>query len=172
MVSSRWQKQNIYFRNLGVKATLAFSILVGFVLSYFGEGKIGEIFGGIILVVGIGVTFVLMNRNPNKMLRVLRVDVESAEWNLRKLLKDNSIRFFRRVVDDGNYQYELPGYNLTMIVKPYFWHNLNFDPQRNMQPATLLMLGDLNGENQIYAEKLAGMIDELDTRLPHVWKEA
>jgi len=171
MVSSRWQKQNIYFRNLGVTGTLTLSILGGFILSYFGEGKIGEILGGIILAVGIGVTFILMNRNPNKMLRVLRVDVESAEWNLRKLLRDNSIRFLRRV-DDDVYHYELPGYKLSMIVKPYIWHNLNVDSQRNLQPATLLMLGDLNEKNQIFAEKLADMIDELDTRLPHVWKEA
>ena len=157
MVTSRWQKQNIYFQPIVWSASAIISFLAVIILFSLGWGV--EVASASFLVsfvaLRIFLAFVLKNRFTNSMVRVLKFDYEEIERDFRIVFKNKFIRFHRTSEDDF-YLYEFPGRNLSMKVQPYW---LNSDMRQ--PPATKVTLRLVNAQNKEFAEMLANSIDEM-----------
>lgn len=162
MVSSRWEKQNTSRFNIAFWVLLVSIFAIGFPAALLGlEGRSALAASIIGLMAGIVLAFVLLRRYANSMIRVLKFDYEDIERDFRLLFKDNNIPFNRKNEEEA-FRYNFPGQNLSMTIQPYQLLNLGVEDQKALiLPATKITLGELNAENQAFAEKLAGLIDEM-----------
>ncbi len=173
MVSSRWEKQNSSMFNIAFLIVLVSIMAIGFPAALFGlEGEAAVVASAIGLIVGFVVAFVLLKHQANSMVRVLKFNYKEIERFFRILFKDNNIQFNRKTEEDA-YRYNFPGRNeLSMTIQPYFLLNLGYKGQdESMLPATKITLGELSTENEVFAEKLADLIDEMANRLPELSKK-
>ncbi len=156
MGSSRWQKQNIYLREVVWGISAVISVLLFILLFSLGLGieTAGVLFIVVFIIMRVSLAFILKNRNPNSMVRILKFDYEEIERDFRIVFKNKNIRFYRKSEEDS-YRYEFPGHSLSMTVQPYW---LSSDSE---QPATKLTLRLLNAKNEAFAEMLADSIDEM-----------
>lgn len=157
MVSSRWQKQHIYFRSIvwGISAVISILLIIILLLLGFGMEVAGVFFIVVFVIMRVSLAFILNNRFANSMVRILKFDYEELERDFRTVFKNKYIRFNRRSEEDA-YRYEFPGHSLSMIVQPYW---LSSDMDR--QPVTKVTLRILNAKNKAFAEMLADSIDEM-----------
>ena len=170
MISSRWQKQNTHFLYIGPAVIIGLYLMVGNLVRSLGFERnwVTLLITSLVSVVTIIVAYVLMKLRAKSMTRVLKLDNETTEFALRKLLKDKHIQF-RRQKDGGETLFEFPGHSLTMTVESYFLHNFVFTAKKNPQPATLVSLKQLDATNQSFADTLALAIDEMATQQPDRW---
>lgn len=157
MVSSRWQKQYIYFRSIVWAVSAVISILLIILLSSFGFGieAASIAFIVIFVITRVLLAFIFNNRYANSMVRVLKFDYKEIERDFRMVFKEKNIRFYRKFEEDA-YCYEFPGRNLSMIVQPYW-----LSSDMSLQPVTKVTLRILNAKNKAFAEMLADSIDEM-----------
>jgi hypothetical protein len=114
----------------------------------------GVFFILVFAIMRILLAFLFKNRYANMMVRTLKFDPEEIEYDLRKVFKNNHIRFYRKSEDDG-YGFDFPGRNLSMTVQPkWLSHDSN-------KPVARVTLQVLNAKNKAFAEKLAESIDEM-----------
>ena len=157
MVSSRWQKQHIYFQPIVWAASAIISFLTIIILMWFGVGVevASASFIVVFAVMRVSLAFLLKNRFANSMVRILKFDYEELERDFRILFKNKYIRFQRKSEEDA-YFYDFPGRHLSMTVQPYW-----FSSDINQPPATKVVLRILNAKNKEFAEMLASSIDEM-----------
>ena len=160
MVSSRWQKQHIYFQSIvwGVSAVFSFLLIILLLSLGFGIEVAGVFFIVFFVMTRILLAFIFKNRYANSMVRVLKFDYEEIERDFRMVFKDKNIRFYRTTEEDA-YCYDFPGHSLSMTVQP---HWLSYDSKK---PATKVTLRVLNAKNKAFAEMLAASIDEMANQL-------
>ena len=164
MVSSRWQKQNIYFRYVVLATSVAISLLLSMLFLSFGLKEISPLFVALFIIAEVTLAFTLKNRYANSMVRVLKLDYEKIERDFRMVFKDKHIRFYRKFEEDS-YCYEFPGHSLSMTVQPY-WVPGN---ETALQSATKLTLQMLNAKNAAFAEMLAESIDDMANQRDNNW---
>lgn len=165
MVPSSWQKHNFYIRNVGIGITLGIALLLAFLTSLLGLGRLSVIIVGIVAIVGMTVSITMGNRYARSMVRILKFDYEEIERDFRILLKDNYIQFNRKTIEDV-YRYDFPGHRLSMTVEHYQILNTGKEEQKTwFLPATQVTLSELNSKNQAFAERLADLIDEMASQL-------
>lgn len=156
MVSSRWQKQHIYFQPIVWAISAVLSLLLIILLLSLGYGiEMASVFFIVVFAITrISLAFILKNRFANSMVRILKFDYGEIERDFRTVFKNKYIRFYRKSEEDA-YLYEFPGHSLNMTVQPY-WLSLDMN-----QPATKVTLHILNANNKEFAEMLADSIDEM-----------
>ncbi len=157
MVSSRWQKQHIYFQPIvwAASAVISFLLVMVFLSLGWGIDVASASFIVVFAVMRILLALIFKNQFTNSMVRILKFDYEELERDFRTVFKNKFIRFYRKSEDDA-YLYEFPGHNLSMTVQP---HWLSSDI--NQPPATKVTLRILNANNKVFAEMLADSIDEM-----------
>lgn len=166
MVSSRWQKHDLFIRNVGLGVTFCAAILLALLASLQGEGQGVEMVGMAVAVLGIWLSLAVGKRYAKSMIRVLKFDYEEIERDFRLLFKENNIRFSRKM-EASIYRYDFFGHSLSMTVEPYGLMNLGLGDGKSMiLPATQITLGKLDAKNQAFADKLANLIDEMANQLP------
>lgn len=157
MVSSRWQKQHIYFQQIiwGVSAIISLLVIILMVSLGFGIGVAGVFFILVFAILRVSLAYAFKNRYGNSMVRVLHVDYEKSERDFRLMFKDKHIRFFRKSEDEA-YRYEFPGYRLTMTVQPHWLYK-----ELTAPPVAKVTLHEVTAKNEAFAQKLANSIDEM-----------
>lgn len=163
MVTSLWQKQNIYFYPViwAVSAVTATLLLVILLMLGWGLDMASVLFIVIFAILRVTLAFTFRNRFTNSMVRVLKFDYEELERDFRMVFKNKFIRFHRKSEEDA-YSYDFPGHSLSMTVQPYW---LTYD--MNAPPATKLTLKTLTEKNKEFAEMLAVSIDEMVAQRAH-----
>lgn len=157
MVSSRWQKQHIYFRSIvwGVSAVLSILLIIVMLSLGFATEVAGVFFILVFAITRVLLALLLNNRYANTMVRILKFNYEEIERDFRTVFKNKYIRFHRKSEEDA-YRYEFPGHNLSMTVQPY-WLSADVNPKS----VTKVTLQLLNAKNKEFAEMLAASIDEM-----------
>jgi hypothetical protein len=167
MVSSRWDKQNTARFNIAFWTLLISIMIIGFPAWLFELKGWPALVASIIgLAAGFVLAFTLLKHQANSMIRVLKFSYEEIERDFRILFKDNNIHFNRKTEEDA-YHYHCPGFrNLGMTIQRYDLLNLGVKNQNEMVlSATKITLADLDPENKVFAENLAGLIDEMASNL-------
>jgi hypothetical protein len=167
MVSSRWDKQNTARFNIAFWTLLISIMIIGFPAWLFELKGWPALVASIIgLAAGFVLAFTLLKHQANSMIRVLKFSYKAIERDFRILFKDNNIHFNRKTEEDA-YHYHFPGFrNLGMTIQRYDLLNLGVKNQNEMVlSATKITLADLDPENKVFAENLAGLIDEMASNL-------
>ena len=167
MVSSRWDKQNSDRFNIAFWTLLVSIMVIGFPAWLFELKGWSALIASIVgFLGGVVLAFTLLKSQANSMVRVLKFSCQEVERDFRFLFKDNNIHFYRKTEEDA-FRYYFPGHsNLGMTIQRYELLNLGVKGQNKMiLPATKITLGDLDEENKAFAEKLAGLIDEMAKNL-------
>ncbi len=165
MVSSRWEKQNTARFNIAFWIVLVSIMAIGFPAALFGLTGWSAVIASIIaLITGFVLAFILVRRQADSMIRVIKFAYQDIERDFRILFKVNNIQFNRKTEEDA-FQYFFPGNTLSMTIQPYSLLNLGVKGQKELiLPATKITLGELNAENEAFADKLAKLIDEMENQ--------
>lgn len=165
MAPENWQKQDFYLRNVGSAITLGVALFLAFLTSLLGLGRLSVPIVGVVLLVGMSASVIIGSRYGRTMVRILKFEPEEIERDFRLLFKDNFIQFHRREEEEG-YRYDLLGHGLSMTIEPYEIASTGEEGRPTwFLPGTRVTLSELNTRNQAFAEKLAGLIDEMAVRL-------
>ncbi len=166
MVSSKWQKQNSAWFNIGYSILFVSIVVMGFPAILLGLEGTAAVAATIIgLLAGFGLAYYLVKRKTNTMVRVIKLNTQNIERDIRLLLKEHNIQFNRKQEEEA-YHYHILTHDLKLTLQPYDLLNLNVTHRKNvMVPASKLTLGELDADNESYALKLADLIDGLAIEL-------
>ena len=143
--------------------TMGIAILLTFLTASLGL-RLSVLIVGIVVVVGMTVSIIIGNRYAKSMVRILRFEYEEIERDFRLLFKDNHIQFHQRTEEDG-YRYDFRGHRLSMTIEDYQIPDSGEGQTTWFLPAPQVTLSELNPKNQAFAERLAGLIDEMAIQL-------